>query len=120
MCSFAYFKEKTGLYADVKTFSFHQFLVEKAGLCGGKDPALSAVRPPVNTTFLEMALALKRLPTPALMRILVTAPSSRLACFVAMPSPLFNIMKIKLNYIKLKWWEEPTSKMSEVLETCSC
>ena len=41
-------------------------LVEKTGLCGREDSALSAVRPPVNTTFLKMALVLKRLPTPIL------------------------------------------------------
>ena len=50
---------------DVKPFfGLHQFLVEKTGLCGREDPALSAVRPPVNITFLEMTLGLKRLPTP--------------------------------------------------------
>ena len=80
---------------DVKTFSFYRFLVEKAGLCGGEDPALSPVRPPVNITFLER-------------------PRSRLACFAAMLSLLFNIMKVKVNYIKLKWsgrtyWQEAGS-----------
>ena len=36
------------------------------GLCGRKDLALSAVRPPENITFLEMTLVSKRLLTPAL------------------------------------------------------
>ena len=56
---------------NVKTFVFglHRFLVKKkTGLCGREDAALSAVRPPVNITFLEMALVLKRLPTPDLER----------------------------------------------------
>ena len=50
---------------DVKDpfFGLNRFLVEKTGLCGREDQALSAVRPPVNITFLEMAFLLKRLST---------------------------------------------------------
>ena len=40
--------------------------MEKTGLYGCEDPVLSAVRPPVDITFLEMILVLKRLPTPAI------------------------------------------------------
>ena len=47
---------------DVKTV-FLSEKKKKTGLCGCEDPALSAVRPPVNVTFLEMALVLKSLST---------------------------------------------------------
>ena len=52
-------------------FGLHRLLVENAGLCGREDPALSAVRPPANITFLEMALLLKRLPAPGLGPLIV-------------------------------------------------
>ena len=46
-------------------------LVEKTGLCGREDPALCAMLPLVNITFLKMTPVLKRLPTPGLGYVLI-------------------------------------------------
>ena len=60
MCLFAYFKKK-GFCGREDIFLSSPIICEKKTVsCGREDPALCAVRPPVNITFLEKAQCVEK------------------------------------------------------------
>ena len=53
---FEFLAKKVGFCGREDLFWSSTFLVEKKGLCGHQNPALSAVRNPLDITCLKMAL----------------------------------------------------------------